>query len=173
MKLDTQIIITILLRLGKKYKKIARGVFNLYNRYFKQGYTIIKKNVHLHLFENNLASMGHNSLIIQTMSNVGKIEVKAVLLNPPKKSDKTLKFEGNSTKSTASILSKILKNNINTIKKYKESIVHNRTERFRSIVDKENDFLRNLKQRMIHLADESVWEEATSGLALKRRQQCE
>lgn len=103
-----------------------------------------------------------NNQILQTLSSTGKIFMKAILINPPSEDENSAKFGDNQTvissKTSNSIYSQAIKNNLKILEKTKENIKANKTEKFRSITENSNDYLRNLKNRKDGL-DEYVIEE--------------
>lgn len=146
-----------------RLKKIAKGAINIYKKYFN--YTKKYKEekwVYLDLFNPKGSENNQNTLILQTVSSTGKVFMKVALLNPPVEDD-PLNKTGDShtvitTKTATSVYSQALKNNLNILDKTKENIKANKTEKFRSISENTNEFLRNLKNKKIG-ADEYIVEE--------------
>ena len=75
------ISLTIMLKLSKKYKKIAHGELNLYKRYFTSDTSTVDKWVSLSLYQTQLETMGHSTDAIKAALNKGKIFVKLVILD--------------------------------------------------------------------------------------------
>lgn len=155
--------LTILVRLGKKYKKIARAQLNFYKKYFQTEKMNIDKWIHLELFETQLEEMGHNTKILKTVTNTGKIYMKANLIDACladglQKTD-TLTIYSSTTHATA--ITNILKNNIKSMNQQKDKAYATKTERFRSVTENTNEFLKNIKNRKNLMEDlyEDVEEE--------------
>ena len=144
---------TILMRTGKKYKKIAKAQLNFYKKYFLSDKMAVDKWIHLELFQTQLEEMGHNTNILKAVINTGKIFMKAQLieagladgLSPGLGKSDNLSIYSSSSHATA--ITQILKNNLKNINNTKEKSNANKTERFRSITENTNDFLRNIKNR--------------------------
>lgn len=67
---DRQIIsIIIMMTMGQKYKKIAKGEINIYKKYFQGDNVQTEKWVYLTLFQTQLENMGHNTDIIKAELN--------------------------------------------------------------------------------------------------------
>ena len=76
------ISLTIMLKLAKKYKKIAHGDINIYKKHFTSSDTpTIDKCINLSLYQKQLESMGYNTDIIKAELNKGKIYVKLTILD--------------------------------------------------------------------------------------------
>jgi hypothetical protein len=151
---DKNIInLTILMRTGKKYKKIARAQLNFYKKYWQTEKMTVDKWVHLELFETQLEEMGHNTNILKAVINTGKIYMKASLIDSGLADDlkpsigKTDTLTIYSSSTHASAITNILKNNIKSMNQQKDKAQANKTERFRSVTENTNEFLRNLKNR--------------------------
>lgn len=151
---DKNIInLTILIRTGKKYKKIARAQINLYKKYFQTDKMNVDKWIHLELFETQLEEMGHNTNILKAVINTGKIYMKGNLIDAGLADDlkpsigKTDTLTIYSSSTHASAITNILKNNIKSMNQQKDKAHANKTERFRSVTENTNEFLRNLKNR--------------------------
>jgi len=151
---DKNIInLTILMRTGKKYKKIARAQLNFYKKYWQTEKMTVDKWVHLELFETQLEEMGHNTNILKAVINTGKIYMKASLIDSGLADDlkpsigKTDTLTIYSSSTHASAITNILKNNIKSMNRQKDKAQANKTERFRSVTENTNEFLRNLKNR--------------------------
>ena len=145
--------LTILLRMGKKYKKVAKATLNFYKKYFQTEKMTVDKWVHLELFETQLEEMGHNTNILKAVINTGKLYMKSGLidsgladgLKPSIGKADTLTIYSSSTHATA--ITSILKNNIKQMNQQKDKQGANKTERFRSVTENTNEFLRNMKNR--------------------------
>jgi hypothetical protein len=150
-----------MIRIGKKYKKIGRGEINFYKKYFLTEKTGIEKWIHFNLFETQIENMVNDTNIVKAVANQGKIFMKArflgALLNEQQKSSqafsKLYQTDSHSVYSTNSIMSQILKNNLKSVPIRKERVTANKTETFRSIIEHNNEFLKNLKNRKISLED--------------------
>jgi hypothetical protein len=151
--------LTILLRTGKKYKKIAKAQLNFYKKYFLTEKMTVDKWIHLELFETQLEEMGHNTNILKAVINTGKIFMKANLIDSgladelkPSfgKADNVTIY---SSSSHATAITNILKNNLKNLPNTKDKTNANKTEKFRSITENTNEFLRNLKNRKNNAED--------------------
>lgn len=144
-----------------RLKKIAKGQINIYKKYFNftKKYKE-EKWVYLDLF--NTKRDNQNTQILQTVSSTGKIFMKVALMNPPSEDENSARQGDHqtviTTKTSNSIYSQALKNNLKILDKTKENIKANKTEKFRSISENTNEFLRNLKYRK-EGADEYIIEE--------------
>jgi hypothetical protein len=116
--------------------------------------------VHLELLQNQLEQMGHNSNIIQTVFNTGKIYMQTELLDDilQEHNGKKTRFENLSVYTNPSTVSQALKNNLKNLNYTKDKINANKTERFRSIVENNNEFLKNIKNRK-NLSTEELYED--------------
>lgn len=159
--------LTLMIRTGKKYRKIAKGEINLYKKYFLTEKLSVDKWVYLDLYETQLEQMGHNTNILKAVSNTGKIFMKAQLLDP------LLEGEGNGipkpknifdnlsiyTATThASAMTQMLKNNLKNLPNLKDKAQANKTEKFRSVTEHGNEFLRSLKNKK-GVIDEDLYED--------------
>lgn len=150
---------TILMRTGKKYKKIARAQINFYKKYWQTEKMLVDKWIHLELFETQLEEMGHNTNILKAVINTGKIYMKASLIDSGLADDlkpsigKCDTMTVYSSSTHASAITSILKNNIKGMMQQKDKTQANKTERFRSVTENTNEFLRNLKNRKNNLED--------------------
>lgn len=130
---DTQLMtLTVMIIVGNKYKKICRGEIHLYKKYFLGDKTSIDKWLYLTLFQTQLESMGHNTDIIKAELNKGKIYMSINILDPVE-----------------------LKKNI----LIKDPITANKTERFRSIVENSNAFLKKIKSKKTDEIMEDLYED--------------
>lgn len=149
-KSDNKLEILILQRESQtKLKKIAKGNINIYKKYFNftKKYKE-EKWVYLDLFK--FSSDAGQTQIIQTLSSVGKIFMKVHLLNPPTEDENAKQGDSHTvmtSKTGGSIYSQTLKNNLKTLDKTKENIKLNKTEKFRSITENTNEYLKNIKNR--------------------------
>ena len=74
--------LTVMIVVGKKYKKVARGKINLYKKYFMGDKNSHEKWVYLTLLQKQIEELGKNSDIIKAELNKGKIYMKINVLNP-------------------------------------------------------------------------------------------
>lgn len=156
-----QIQMTVMIRLGKKYRKIAKAELNFYKKYFLGSNKGIDKWVHLELLQTQLEQMGHNTNILKTVINTGKIYMKSELIDPglgdlgKNKTNSSLDNLSIFTSTTnASVMSQILKNNIKNISLTRDKTANTRTEKYRSITEHTNEFLKKLKNRKEYTEDE-------------------
>ena len=110
------ISLTIMLKLSKKYKKIAHGDISIYKKYFTSDTATIDKWVNLSLYQTQLETMGHSTDIIKAELNKGKIFVKLTILDFIEVKKKFLSKE--------------------------PSVQSNKPERVRSIAENPNELLR-------------------------------
>ena len=131
---DKQIImITIMITVGQKFKKIAKGEINIYKKYFIGDNMKTDKWVYLTLYQTQLENMGHNTDIIKAELNKGKIYMTLTLLSPISE-----------YKDVAAV---------------KEPIQSNKTERYRSIVENSNEFLKKIKGKKSNEIIEDLYED--------------
>lgn len=131
---DKQIImITIMITVGQKFKKIAKGEINIYKKYFIGDNMKTDKWVYLTLYQTQLENMGHNTDIIKAELNKGKIYMTLTLLSPISE-----------YKDVAAV---------------KEPIQSNKTERYRSIVENSNEFLKKIKGKKANEIMEDLYED--------------
>jgi len=162
---DNKLLIYVLLRESKtKLRKIAVGKINIYKKYFLAKNYNIEKWIYLDLnvnalnLESNPPANAPNSDIINAMTVTGKIYMKISLLNPPVEDNKlgSTKYEPTivTTKTGTSIYSIAMKNNLKNLDNTKNKISANKTEKYRSITEHTNEFLRNLKNNKF----QTLWE---------------
>lgn len=160
-------VLTVLLRTGKKYRKIAKGEINFYKKYFLTEKLAVDKWVYLNLYETQLEQMGHNSNIVKAVTNTGKIYMKANLLDPliedglnslPKAKSIFDSISIYTATTHASAMTQILKSNLKSMLNTKDKIQANKTDRLRSVTEHSNDFLRSLKNRK-NVIDEDLYED--------------
>lgn len=148
----------LMIRVGKKYRKIAKADLNFYKKYFLSEKLGVDKWIHLQLLETQLEQMGHSTNILKTVINTGKIYMKSLLIEPALADGsplgKTQKFCDNlsvfSSITSSSVASQILKNNLKNIANIKDKTANVRTERYRSITEHTNEFLRNIKNKQFY-----------------------
>lgn len=150
----------VMIRIGKKYRKIAKAEINLYKKYFLSEKLGVDKWVHLDLLETQLEQMGHNTNILKTVINTGKIYMKSQLIDPAisQLTNQKSAFCDNltiySSTTQATAITQILKNNLKNISNTKEKTATTRTEKYRSITEHTNEFLKNLKNRKLYSEDD-------------------
>ena len=131
---DKQIImITIMITVGQKFKKVAKGEINIYKKYFIGDNMTTDKWVYLTLYQTQLENMGHNTDIIKAELNKGKIYMTLNLLQPISE-----------YKDIAAV---------------KEPIQSNKTERYRSVVENSNEFLKKIKGKKANEIMEDLYED--------------
>ena len=131
---DKQIImLTIMITVGQKYKKVAKGEINIYKKYFIGDNMTTDKWVYLTLYQTQLENMGHNTDIIKAELNKGKIYMTLNLLQPISE-----------YKDIAAV---------------KEPIQSNQTERYRSVVENSNEFLKKIKGKKANEIMEDLYED--------------
>jgi hypothetical protein len=163
---NNKLLLTILLKTGKKYRKIAKGEINIYKKYFMTENLSVQKWVYLNLYENQLEQMGHSTNILKAVTNTGRIFLKAQLMDPlleggegiPKQKNVFDSISVYTATTHASAMTKILKNNLKNISNTKDKASANKTEKYRSITEHSNDFLRSLKNKK-NLTAEDIFED--------------
>ena len=76
------ISLTIMIKLAKKYKKIAHGDIHIYKKHFTSSDApTIDKCINLSLYQKQLEAMGYNTDTIKAELNKGKIYVKLTILD--------------------------------------------------------------------------------------------
>ena len=145
---DNKLEIIVLCRESNiKLKKLAKGNINIYKKYFNfnDKYSV-EKWIFLDI---NIETSKKGATILQSMTATGKISMKMVLLNPPKEIPEVNLDNKSviSNKTHGSVYSQALKNNLKNISNTKENVKSNKSERFRSITEHNNEFLKKLKTR--------------------------
>lgn len=143
------LLLTIMIQQGQKYRKLAKGEINIYKKYFLSEKLEIEKFIHLDLYKAQIDKLSMGSSIMNAMSGMGKIFLKAVLIDPDVNDSKQTK-----QKETMSIFNKtsgmkntqILRNNIRNYLSNRDKLVNTKTERFRSLIMKESEFLTKISQ---------------------------
>lgn len=160
--------LVVMTKQAQKYKKIAKGEINIYKKYFINLKLNIEKFIHLELYKSQIDKMSIGSTLINAMSVMGKIFLKAALIDPDLNESKTNNLNNNSnkqldnkkinnylakdksisifTKSTGLKNTQILRNNIKNYLLKKNKISSTKTERFGSLIIKEKEFLNKLKK---------------------------
>jgi hypothetical protein len=151
----------VMIRVGKKYRKIAKAEINFYKKYFLTEKLGVDKWVHLELLQTQLEQMGHNTNILKTVINTGKVYMKSQLIDPALAETSAM---GNislldnisvyTSTTHASAITQILKNSLKNIPIVKDKTANTRTERYRSITEHTNEFLKNLKNRKNYTENE-------------------
>ena len=126
-------MLTIMITVGQKYKKVAKGEINIYKKYFIGDNMTTDKWVYLTLYQTQLENMGHNTDIIKAELNKGKIYMTLNLLQPISE-----------YKDMAAV---------------KEPIQSNKTERYRSVVENSNEFLKKIKGKKANEIMEDLYED--------------
>jgi uncharacterized protein YqgV (UPF0045/DUF77 family) len=106
--------------------------------------------------------MGHNTNILRAVANTGKIFMKAQLLDPLLGGEGGLRkpkgiYDNISiyTATThASAMTHILKNNLKNLPNIKDKAQQIKTEKFRSITEHTNEFLKSLKNKKNAIAED-------------------
>jgi hypothetical protein len=172
---DNRMLIFVLLRESKtKLRKVGVGKINIYKKYFLAKTYNFQKWIYLdlNLGALNISGPGENlqnSEILSAMTTTGKIFMHCTLLNPPPEDDKIFshKYEPSvhTSKTGGSIYSIAIKNNIKNLENTKAKIQNNRSEKYRSITEHTNDFLKNVKAgKYAHMwANDVIDEECPEG----------
>lgn len=165
----------VMIRIGKKYRKIAKAEINLYKKYFLTEKLGVDKWVHLELLETQLEQMGHNTNILKTVINTGKVYLKSQLIDAAiaEVSGSKSAFCDNltiySSTTQATAITQMLKNSLKNISNTKDKTATTRTEKYRSITEHTNEFLKNLKNRKLYSEEdlfEDIVEEDDEGIYL-------
>ncbi len=158
---------TLLVKTGKKYRKIARGEINIYKKYFLSNRYAIEKWVFLELLLTQLEQIGKGNAILQASTHVGKIYLKYNLMDPPLEEEKKHnKSDGMSVmtgKSGQTAYTQHMKANVKNINNIKDNVFDNKKEKLRSITEKENEFLRRLKEGKVYFSEAELYEDIQEG----------
>ena len=134
--------------MGKKYRKIAKAKIHLKKKYFIGKESSINKWIHLELFTTSFEAMGHETLILTAMNNMGKIYMNASLKNTNDWwNNVSEKIQVNETTDLHNAYNKAMKEDLKLLGDVKEKAMQNKTEKFKSIVEGNNEFLRNMKNQ--------------------------
>ena len=141
--------IIIMTQEGQKYRKLAKGEINIYKKYFLSEKLEVEKFIHLDLCKPQLDKNKFGSNILNAMSAMGKIYFKALLIDPELNESRL-----NQNQETKSIINKtsnlknsqVLKNNIKMYLTNRDKLSSNKTERFKSITNKEAELLLSLNK---------------------------
>ncbi len=159
--------ITILLKTGKKYRKIARGEVNIYKKYFNSSRYHVEKWVFLELLLTQLEQIGQGNDILLASTHMGKIYLKYDLLDPPLEEEKKNRSDGMSIfsgKTGVTAYTQNLKAHVKNISNIKDNVFDNKKERKRSIVDNENEFLkRMMKDKKVYFSEAELYEDIPDG----------
>ena len=164
---DNKLVLTILLRMGNKYRKIAKSTIHLYKKYFVGSNPSLAKWVHLELLSNSLEQMGHETtIILQAMNNMGKIYMNLDMYKQEEDETRARLKEAQNHLGQAghdqllkNIYNDKLKKDLQLLPVTKDKAYHNKNEKFRSIVDTNNDFLRSLKAGKHTMSDDELFED--------------
>ena len=143
------IYLTVMLQQGQKYRKLAKGEINIYRKNILSEKFDLEKFIHLELYKTQLDKQSAGSTIINAISGMGKILLKACLIDPEIEStkhnlkDKKDSFSvfTNKSKFTISLKSLVRQYNQNSTK---EKLSNVRTERMKSLSMKENEYLQGV-----------------------------
>lgn len=144
--------IVVLIRLEKKYKRVAKGGINIYPKYWINEKFRFEKMVYLDLFERHLNDLSHTTSILKAYANKGQVYLKAQLYDPlldeaPKLNPRGI-FDNLATYTTAqrgNAMTKILKTNLKNVPIVKDRVKEIKTEKYRSNTELENELLRDIK----------------------------
>lgn len=138
-KQKSTIVITILIPTGKKYRRLGKGMIHIYKKYFYSNNLSFEKWIYLSLSQSQLQQMAFNTDIITAEMNGGQIYLSACLLDPIPKGVINAKLFSDYNSNT------FLRSASKKIVQEKEKVTSNKTEKFRSVVEGNNAFLRKLK----------------------------
>lgn len=149
----------VLVKVGKQYKKIGKAIIHLKKKYFMGNSTSIKKWIQLELFTKNFEAMGHETLILSAMNNLGKIYMTAELKKKEiDESELRNKKHLNEYHDIYEAYDKTLKEDLKVLGEVKDKAIQNKTEKFKSIVEGNNEFLKNIK-KMNQVNEEDLFED--------------
>ena len=131
------IYLTILISSGKKFRVLAKGPIHIYKKYFYSNNLSFEKWIYLSLSKAQLDQMTFNTDIITAELNGGQIYLEASLLDPLPR--------GVNAKVESNTDTALLREASKSISPEKEKISQNKSEKFRSIVEGNNAFLKKLK----------------------------
>jgi len=152
---------------GKKYRKLARGEINIYKKYFLSNRYAVEKWVFLELLLTQTEQVGKGNAILQATTHVGKIYLKYNLLDPPLEEEKrNQKSDGHSVISNKTGMTNYtqhMKANVKNISNIKDNVFDNKKEKLRSVTEKENEFLRRLKEGKVYFSEGELYEDIPDG----------
>lgn len=134
---------------NQKYRKLAKGEINIYRKYVLLEKFEIEKFVHLELIKTQIEKQTYGSTIINAVSSIGKVLLKACLID---KDVETSKVNTKDKKDLLTIFSKTnvikntrkLKNIIKSHNQNQEKLGIVKPERFKSISMKENELIQGM-----------------------------
>jgi hypothetical protein len=145
--------IVVLIRLEKKYKKVAKGGINIYPKYWMNEKFKFEKMIYLDLYERRTRELEHTTSILKTYANKGQIYLKSQLYDPlldeaPKLNPRGI-FENLATYTTVqktTAMNKVLKTNLRAVPIVKDQVKEIKTEKYRSNTELEKELLKEIKQ---------------------------
>ena len=169
IKERTEITIIILIKELGKYKKIAKGKINIHQNHILNEQLYFEKYISLELYPSQTQKAIKDHIgkdIIATISNIGKIFVKAQLFDNQNENNEALKSKREDVKSIFTSSNEVLsltKNIKKAIKKFKEAYPDlakinmnvNRPDRIKSFNDKANQELKEIKKNKQVALEES------------------
>ena len=138
-KQKSTIVLTVLVPTGKKFRRLGKGMIHIYKKYFYSNNLSFEKWIYLSLSQSQLQQMAFNTDIITAEMNGGQIYLSASLLDPIPKGVINAKLFSDFNSNS------LLKSASKKIAQEKEKVTSNKTEKFRSVVEGNNAFLRKLK----------------------------
>jgi len=164
---DNKMFITLMVKTGKKYRKIARGEINIYKKYFLSNRYAVEKWIFLELLLTQMEQIGKGNSILQASTHVGKIYIRYSLIDPPLEEEKKLHKSDGMTVITAktglSNYTQHMKANVKNISNIKDNVFDNKKEKLRSVTEKENEFLRRLKEGKVYFSEGELYEDIPDG----------
>ncbi len=156
MNKDNKLELTILYKTGKKYRRIAKSTIHLYKKYFIGGNNHVSKWVHMELLQNSFEHMGQETLILSAMNNMGKVymnaEVKQDEIDESKFRNKAKVVEAKDLKTAYNT---IIHNDLKVLSDAKDRATQNKTDKFKSVVEGNNEFLKNIKEKLNNQPNEN------------------
>lgn len=139
---NNNIHFTILIPAGKRFRQLAKGIINIYRKYFFDNKFQFEKWLYLTVNQTQIEQMSFNTDIIKTELSTGQIHVKGEFFDP------ISNIEKGGSKNTLIDLdrTKCLREAFKNKNKIKESVSATNTDRFRALVEGSNKSLRKFKK---------------------------
>ena len=126
--------INILKKVKKKFQKIAKGDLHILKKYFYQDNFSFEKIINLTCLDAKNRQKNIKTDIIKSELSLGQILIKGNLFDPVLDNNKSEnKYE-----------TKLLQNFLKNVNKEKENISENKTEKYKNLIEDNNEYLKNL-----------------------------
>ena len=129
-----KITFSILLYEDNKYIRIGKGDFYIYKKYFYSNNLSFQKWAYFLLNNNQLNLLGSHTDILKAEMSKGQIYIEGKLLDA--------NFSDNDLNDQTKSLTELLKN----VRKKKEKITQNVSEKYKNVIDGDKKILKNLKK---------------------------